>query len=120
MDNIAALIAILVLAFFLWKCCCKSGNKLGMVPNNKDMALLKVVGEDNFFDRYKVRCPGDKYFGNQIQLLNPVDMYSNVKNKSFGYVFRHQDDPVTKGIYKSAREAADAYCANPDRVISSI
>jgi hypothetical protein len=111
MNNLAAILVIVILAYYLWTCNCdsKSGFKVG------DVTVMPITTEDNFFTQYKIRCPGDKYFGNIVQLQNQENTYRNVNNSQFGYEFRVKDDPVTRRIYKTKEEAMQAFCADEDR-----
>jgi len=84
---------------------------------NRDGEMLKVVGQDDFFDMYKIRCHGDPAFGNTVMLNNPTDYYSNQMGDKYGYVFRFMDDSTTRGVYKTPKSAMSAYCANPSRTI---
>ena len=115
MDNLAAALIVVVLAYFLWQCKCKS-TKQGMTDQG---AILEASG-DRYYPSYRIRCPGDGQFGNTIQTTLPVDTYSGRDPSQYGFMFRIQNDGVTRKVYGSPNAAANAYCKNTSRILNDI
>lgn len=74
----------------------------------------------NYLDKtHRIRCAGDNTFGNQVRVVNPMDVYGRKNNSKYGFEFRFKDDQPTKAVYKTPEDAMMAYCGNNQRVLNN-